>query len=453
MPEVMPTEQWIKLTDAGFTKPRSNELKAIDEALKKYHMASNQANLVGVQGALTKWMQKEGNGWKNSVRNKRNAVDTLFKQINGMGSTVPKTGAGMVAISYARDESRAIITDLFAGKRLQFRSGIMAKIAGPKITTQLTTGYRAVTIVKDSYKLKKDLSSGSSSSNPGKARELANSLLSELAPHEHLEEIKLALEHVVPGFMQQLATSLTPWVGVISSGATSVVAGAKVLKAQWNIHETNVHLQRSLAVDDPEKAMQAMIRLLERERNTQAAGLAIGVAEFGGKLAGVLADGGTATNTAVGLAGAVAKMVVLIHAIIIDVKEKNAANILMAQKIVDARVFQASPVMGAYMVCCAPTSVLCNSIFDNFYQQTMQDVVERAVERHIVPLRETARKLVNDHRMYIPELQNFAGVLETNKKNLKEMQGNIGKGKYSVDHLSSDDFPQTRGRSNAITGR
>ncbi len=79
--------------------------------------------------ALVRWFQKEGPNWKNSVRNKHNAVDALHRQLLGAGPE--KTGEGMVALSHARDESRAIVQDLFQGQKLVYRSGFWNKLAGP----------------------------------------------------------------------------------------------------------------------------------------------------------------------------------------------------------------------------------------------------------------------------------------------------------------------------------
>lgn len=51
----------------------------------------------------------------------------------------------------------------------------------------------------------------------------------------------------------------------------------------------------------------------------------------------------------------------------------------------------------------------------------MMDTVERAVKRHIEPLKTQANRLIKEHRMVIPALQNAPGVLEKNNKKLKAM--------------------------------
>ena len=431
----MSHHDWLKLTDGGFTKPRSSELKVVDEALKRYHLGNGTpALLEALQGALLRWMQLQGQNWKSSVRNKHNAVDTLHKQVIGVAG-VSKTGAGMAALFHARDESRAIVTGLFQGKVLVHRPGLVTKLAGNGTFGKLGAQKTIAGVAKDA----KGLSGGTGA--PSSTSAAAAALFRELVPVEITQQVTSALVDIMPGFMTEWAASLVPFAGVLVSGGGALVSTGTTLRAQWRVSDAQMHAQRTLSTDEPEKAFASLVLMLERERDSKLEGLAIGVAGFGGKLAGILADGGTATNAAIGLAAGVAKLVLLIGVVVRDILEKNAANRLMALSIVDARLFGVCPVMGAYLVCCAPTSVLVNAIFDDdkFYQLGMQDVVERAVKRHIAPLREQARRLVQEHRMHIPQLANHAGLLEVNKKELKRMMANNGKTTIGLDHFSSED--------------
>jgi hypothetical protein len=237
--------------------------------------------------------------------------------------------------------------------------------------------------------------------------------------------------------MAEWAAACAPFAGVIVSGGSAVVSAATTLRAAWRVREGTIHGQRTLSADEPDKAMQALVLMLDRERTNQVAGLGVGIAAFGGKLAGVLADGGTATNAAIGIASGVAKLAMLVSAIVIDVREKNAANKIMIGARVGPELFSACPLMGAYLVCCAPTSVLVNTIFDGdkFYQPGMMDVVERAVKRHVQPMREAARRLVNEHRMFIPELVYFPGLVEKNEAKLEQMMERKGKTTIGLRHF------------------
>jgi hypothetical protein len=436
---------WLKQTDGGITSIRSSELKAIDAALKTYETAPTAANKDAVMKALVRWFQKEGPNWKNSVRNKRNAVDTLHRQLLGVGPE--KSGEGMIALSHARDESRAIVHDLFQGQKLVYRSGFWNKLAGHgtfgKIGAKITVSGVAMNAntlsggaIVNGVRSAPGAMRGAMGSSMGGSMNvqvvsphLVEPLLKELIPPDIFRDVMASLVEVLPSFMTEWAAACAPFAALITSGGGVVASAALSLRAEWRVREGTIHGQRTLSVDEPDKAMQAIVLMLDRERTYAVTGLGVGIAAFGGKLAGVLADGGTATTAAIGLAQGVAKLAMLISAIVIDVREKNAANKIMLGTRVGPELFSACPLMGAYLVCCAPTSVLVNTIFDSdkFFQPGMMDVVERAVKRHVQPMRDAARRLATEHRMYIPALSHFPGMLERSKKKLKEMMKNKGK--------------------------
>ena len=145
-------------------------------------------------------------------------------------------------------------------------------------------------------------------------------------------------------------------------------------------------------------ALDALARFLERERNQDAYAMSVSLAEFGSKLAATLADGGTASNAAIGLTANLLKLMNIVRIVVRDVREKNAANQAMMTR-VDAGIFDICPVVGAYLICCAPTSVLVNTLFDSrFGEPGWQDHVEIAVRRHLAPRQEQARRVVCAHR-------------------------------------------------------
>jgi hypothetical protein len=443
----------MKLTDGGLLSIRSSQLKAVDAALKTYETKPNPTNKDAIMRALVRWFQKEGPNWKNSVRNKSNAVDTLHRQLLGIGPE--KTGEGMVAISHARDESRAIVHDLFQGQKLVYRSGFWNKLAGHGTFGKIGARITVTGVVTNANTLSGGAIVRGVKSAPGAIRgaitgptggsmnvqvqspHIAERLLRDIIPPDIFRDVMAGLVEVLPSFMTEWAAACAPFAGVITSGAGVVGSAVITLRAAWRMREGTIHGERTLSVDEPDKAMQAIVLMLDRERTYAVTGLGVGIAAFGGKLAGVLADGGTATNAAIGLAQGVAKLTMLVSAIIIDVLEKNAANKIMIGSRVGPELFSACPLMGAYLVCCAPTSVLVNTIFDGdkFYQPGMIDIVERAVKRHVQPMREAARRLASEHRMWIPALAHFPGMLERNKKKLKEMMKKKGKTDIGLDHF------------------
>jgi hypothetical protein len=356
-----------------------------------------------------------------------------------MGLPVPaKTGGDMVALSHIKDESRAIVTDLFKGKTLEWRPGLLAKLNTRTKADKLTLNVSIGSTAKDVNTLVKVARGGSGlvgsgglvgGGGGGSAADVVKNICKALIPEDIFAEAWSKLLAEVPGFVTEFAASITPFLGVIATGGSAMWNGIKLARGQYRIHDARDHLENSLSADEPKKAIEALIRILERERNNLAAKTAIDATAFGGKLASVLADGGTATNAAIGLAATTAKIAVFIHAFVRDFRERKAANRLMGSGVAidGAELFDASPVAGAYLICCVPTSVMVNSIFDRFYEHGWRGEVEYAVRKHIEPLREQARRVVNEHRFWIPALQNYPGMVEKNKKKLKEMMNRKGK--------------------------
>ena len=107
---------------------------------------------------------------------------------------------------------------------------------------------------------------------------------------------------------------------------------------------------------------------------------------------------------------------------------------------VDASIFQTSPLVGAYLICCSPTSVMVNTILDErFGEIGWQSEVESAVRQHLIPLGEQARRVIQEHRFYIRELYNHVGVLARSKKGFEEMLER--KGKHGYEGFGSDSLP------------
>lgn len=434
---------WLKQTDGGFTSIRSSELKSIDGALAKYHLARTPETLVALQGALVRWMQKEGNGWKSSPRNRGNIVENLYRQVTDLGPSRKE----LVALSFIRDESRAIVTDLFQGRQLVFRKGIITKLAGNGTLGKLGAKVTIAGVVRSSDKLSGGAVSGAIRGAPGQLRaavgagpvgggmmpsapQFAQELLAEIVPRDVYEPVMSELASIMPTFLAELTASMTPFVGLVTTGGGVVVKAVKASMQQYAISNSHMHMQRTFSADEPEAAFRAVILLLERERNASLEGLGVGLSEFGGKLASMLADGGVVTTTAVGLAAGVVRLVLLVRMVVRDVQERNAANKLLLMPTVNAKLFSTCPIMGAYLVLCAPTSVVVNTLLssEHFFQPGMMDKVEHAATRHVEPLKARARTLVAEHRMWIPELQHFPGMLERSKKKLAAMEKAKGKG-------------------------
>ncbi len=441
MSDIMSHKQWMSLTHGGYTSIRSTELKAVDTALSRHHHNPSDATKAVLTAALLKWVQSKGAAWKSSQRNKNKAVEILHSQLMGTGG-VKLGGAEMVALSHVRDESRAILVDLFADKRLQWREGWKAKLAQQKIGATLGVGgalYGSNTMSGGAIRNAPGTIKAAITGTPANGTSLAEDIFKAVVPPEILQDVSFEIAKLMPTFMKDLAVSVTPWVGLISTGGGVVFSGIKALRGQWRMEWTQYHIEGSLSRAEPAVALRSIELILERERNIELTSMGMGLAELGAKLAGVLADGGTATNVAIGLGASVAKLLNIVRLVVRDVLERNAGNTKMRGR-VDSTIFEVCPIVGAYLLCCAPTSVIVNAIFDQrFGEAGWQNQVEVAVARHLTPLKAQARRLVEEHRFWIPELARFHGVLEVNDKKLKEMLKK--KGTTGMVGFGSDNMP------------
>lgn len=84
---LMSYEEWERRTKV-VGRPRSKELKAIDEELKRYHQFGGGDALWRLQQALEAWKRSQGpgNAWVRSIRNRKGAISELTAQLAGADS-------------------------------------------------------------------------------------------------------------------------------------------------------------------------------------------------------------------------------------------------------------------------------------------------------------------------------------------------------------------------------
>ncbi len=426
MNQIMWYNEWMKLTVGGKLDKRSPVLKTLDAALLKHEQQPNPANRQALVKALHAWINSQGSEWQTSIRNRRNAVETLFRQLGPEGGQVKPDRA---ALAHVFLESELFVAQLFKGTKVMWRPGILTKIAGNTEMAKATTSWTIFKVGKNSHKLHKLTTPATPASAPGLASQLARMLTDEIIPPEVRVEVMQLLALLMPSFMAELSAACAPFVGVGTSAVTTTVGLVKMAQKQYQVDMAIAHAARTLSTGDPEAAFAAIIRMLQREQHNLIAGVSVGYAAFGAKLVSLLVDGGAVTNTAISLTQGLIKLLMLARIAVRDVMERKEANKLLAQGDVDAQLFTASPLMGAYLICCAPTSVIVNTVIDHdaFARPGMMDRVERAVKLHIEPMKAAAQKLVTEHRMYIPELEKHAGIIEFNKGNVKKMKAAIHK--------------------------
>ncbi|HEY4371565.1 MAG TPA: hypothetical protein VGN52_06555 [Burkholderiales bacterium] len=454
MADVMSSAEWMKLTYGGRTSIRSGALKRLDAALAAYEKAPNPVQMEALRKALVAWMSEKGSDWKNSIRNGKNAVDTLYRQVTGLAPGAAADSAGLQAM---KDEAHQVMLLIFRGAQITWKNEFRGKLnwnlvkpfhlstkkplngdsapalavkqyvtsgANNKVGIALNTG--GVAIASSTIN---SLRTGGNAGG-GATGSLITKLVGQVVPPGAQVEVLNAVRILVPTFHAQFAAAVMPLAGILTAAAGTLWNTGTALHKQYGVVQTRMHRDRSLAGVEARHAINALVRILERERNADIYSASVSVAELGGKIAGLAIDGGTASNTAIGLAANIAKLLNIVRIVYRDVSEKNAANRLMASGKVTIEIFEVSPLVGCYLVCCLPTSALMALIFERFGERGWMDVAERTNAHHLEPLRAKARDVIHSHRFEIRSLSRFPGMLKANDAELKRMAENVGKSKY-----------------------
>ena len=354
--------------------------------------------------------------------------------------------ANELALAHIRKESEEIFIKLFIklfeNKQIRYRPTAGNLIFG--CGSNKVLGCKIPIYTKNANTIKTIGKVGSITKN---GMTLAKKIINNTSDGADKSLVLKMLLAVLPDALDELAKSCAPFAGVAYSGGQVLVTAVDTAHKAYTSNRFQMHARRTLSTGDPEAAMKAVARMLDRELHNAELELAKGLTTFTAKMASTLLDGGTVGNAAIGFTASIVKILMIVRLIVRDIKEKNAANTLIAEmskihynnqddsqhsaqkKAYAVRVFEANPLMGAYFVCCVPTSVFVNLMFstENFNKPGMMDKIERATKRHIGPIKEDAGSLVRKHRMFIPSLQRFPGVLKVNENNLKAMLENNGK--------------------------
>jgi len=443
MADVMSHAEWMKLTYGGVTSVRSGKLKAVDTALASYHKQPDAAHHQLLHKAFTSWITDKGADWKNSVRNGKNAVDTLRRQLEG------RAGAGPADDAEARrmleQEADRLMQELFGGARITWKHAFRVKLNSDLVnpTKDAFIPYLPVAQYKASASTNKFGIAGNTAGavvagktlkgmaeggGQGATGALISKLVTQVVPPDAQLEVLKAVQVLVPSFQAQFAAAVVPLGGILIAAGTTLWNTGNALHKQYGVVQSRMHRDRSLAGVEGLAAINALIRILERERNADIYSATVSVCELGGKIAGLAIDGGMASNTAIGLAANVAKLLNIVRIVYRDVSEKNAANkmIQWGHGSIGIDVFETCPLLGCYLICCLPTSALMALIMKRFGERGWMDVAERTASHHLDPLREKARNVIANHRFEIRSLARFPGVLKENEEEKQRMMENIG---------------------------
>lgn len=404
----MTHKQWMADT-AAFARPRSAELKALDDALAAYERALERssgsvlAEKRALQRALQEWkaaQQAKGQDWRSSVRNKLKAVEKLDAELGGIiGGAGGLNSRGEIMDSEEARARRVLAEAIKQNTRRMFL-GQELTVKNLKALAGLNDVRSAMSSFKSACGNIKSAASGVPS--PGLAQQV-QSLLVSLLGQATASEVQEALGPVFAEFL----SNVTPFVGAIKSGGKAVQSWAQ---AAHSLYKKSKMLKGvgSFAPGDPAAAFEAIVRIQQREISSYATSASIYTISATAKAAFTAADFGAVSGAVLGAAETLALLVQKVYLFARDWSEMREANDLLRAGACDLGLFNTCPLLGCYLIANSDTSAVINMAVGDYGRAGWKFEVEAMVLK-AGPAFEKARSVIRDSRYEIASMRGMKG--------------------------------------------
>jgi len=411
--------QWMKDT-ASLTRPRSKELKAVDEAFKKYELAlENSTGSVlnerrALMAALDSWKEAQkakGQDWRTSVRNSKKTVELLDAEL---GTVITGKGGlnslGELMIDPEELEARQIVAKAVKENTKTMFLGQKLTVKTTKALSDLSTVRSALSTFKNQVR---QIGAPAQAASPGLSQQVQSMVTSVLGGSAGTE-----VAHVLgTGFIGEVVTSVTPFVGAVKSGASAISKWGSAASGLWKRHKLNA-ADGSFAPGDPAAAFEAIVRIQTREIHAYATEASIHTLAAGAKAAFTAADFGAVSGPALGAAETLAVLMQKLYLWARDCAETEEANRLIAQCVFDLTLFKSCPLLGCYLIANSNTNAIVNMAVGDYGKAGWKFEVE-AMVKNAQPVFEKARAVIQDSRFEIAGMAGMKGsVVDRTKKTL-----------------------------------
>ena len=311
-----------------------------------------------------------------------------------------------IGISALNEANRTVLARTFQGTKLQFGSV-----------------EKAGTLKKLMKSAKSVRSSGSKLSGGGKTTNSGGGGTSsalglpgiEKAVKEFivqcadLDGIHEVIEALTSQVLQDILAEIVPVLGILVSGGKLAKAAKAVAEDGYNLYNFGDYAG-GIRSGDPLAAAQAVKTLIQRDLVKHSVQLAQQSVATGAKIAGLLADMGTATTVGIGLANALASLGLELYTLGVAIKEMRAGNRrLLTPETLDLTVFDDCPILGCYLITCADTSAVANFFVNDIGQPGWMDKVEALKKTQMDPLIKIAKKSIGASKIQLNGLSQNKG--------------------------------------------
>ncbi len=204
--------------------------------------------------------------------------------------------------------------------------------------------------------------------------------------------------------MENLVAEVVPFVSIVNSARKLATATAHVVDDAHSLYKSAEWTEGALP-GDPVAACEAVKGLIKRDLGKHSVQMAQQAAATGGKLAGILGDGGTGTTVAIGLANAAASLGLQLFYLGLDIKDMRAGNARLAKPGgLDSTVFNECPILGCYLLTCTDTSNIVNLLVEDIGSPGWMNRVEVMKRTQLDPLLKIATKNIMSSRLQLDGL-------------------------------------------------
>lgn len=340
-------------------------------------------------------------------------MEELYKQLGVLGSAVPYKNIteemdDKLAKAHIRREQRLAAAKMFDGRTLRFKDSFWG-ISRRKCAEGRSKIFNsAKNVGKSTVGVGGNIASvGSSAYSIGSdLKTIIQTIMGTLAP----ETQSALVEHVFGEGIAQFVANVTPLFGVVSSGGKAIKDWVGVAQ---NVYQATEMESRygDVRLGDASAALEAIVAIIDRQIKKQTADAAIHTTAFTAKGIAVLADGGTATTAALGAVETVAVLLNTLVDLVIDARQVDAGNALIAAKQFDLTLFSKCPILGCYYVAVQDHSTIMDFDFANMGKANWQQEAQR-LRYAIGPVIKQAGVLIDKSRVEIKGMEEAKGVYQ-----------------------------------------
>lgn len=375
--------KWLEETSRNLFRPRSPELKLVDEAIGQYERSPTPAALGKIKLAFEAWKRAKGPGWHANERNRSFAMTQLEADLMAV-QAVRFTPQELQALAFVAEQRKQVIRNLFEGKQVTFK--------GPQSPRQ------AVQMAADELKGTADQAAqwmrSVGKAPPPEAARLLREKLEEMARALFQVDNLSALGDLtgfVLGILGQCSVSVAPVVGHVKDGYDLVLGWGKTAKLLYEQHDI-ANRRYAIDIGAPAAAFHALHGCLVKETGTQAAEAGLASAAFALKTGLAFLDGGAASGPAVGAVKALAQVGLKLGLLGAEWRATRKANEILRTGPLDIQLFRTYPLMGCYLLTSATLSDIVP--LQCFGQPGWMDYIETLKSRGYDGIYEAASGLI-----------------------------------------------------------